>query len=124
MGACAHQEDIVMGVCYNHQGEIITPATYDENGVELTPEKIEYFMQPETYIGVILGGAGRTKVNGLNMAQESNVVVGFCGHIGTIVSASNTVKAEGLGIARQLDAITGEGVMANIMTGSNNVFIG
>jgi len=96
---CAHQEDIVMGICYNHGS-------------------------PETYIGVILGGANNTKVNGLNMAQESNVVVGFCGHIGIIVTSSNIVNAESLGVARQFDVVTGEGVVSNIMSGSNNVFIG
>lgn len=121
---CARQEDIVMGICYNHQGTKIIPATYDENGEELTPKKTEYFTQPETYIGLILDGAERTRINGLNMAQESNIVIGFCGHTGIIVTASNIVKAEGLGVARQFDTVTGDGVIANIMSGSENVFAG
>jgi hypothetical protein len=124
MGACTHQEDVVMGICYNHQGTTITPATQDENGTILTPEKTEYFTQPETFIGLILGGAERTKINGLNMAQESNVVIGFCGHVGIIGTSSNIVKAEGLGVARQFDAVIGEGVIANIMSGSENIFVG
>ena len=111
---CTHQEDIVMGICYNHQGST-SEFTFSLESTEV---------QPETFIGLILGGAERTKINGLNMAQESNVVIGFCGHIGLIVTSSNIVKTENLGSARQFDVVIGEGVVANIMSGSENIFAG
>jgi hypothetical protein len=96
----ARQEDIVLGICFH-------PA----------------HSSPVPYVGVIAGGANITYVNNVKVAQLSNVVIGFCGHVGTIVTSSNIVDVENLGAARMFDLVSGEVVMANIMTGSENVYL-
>jgi uncharacterized Zn-binding protein involved in type VI secretion len=97
--SCARQDDIVFGICYHPSHS-----------------------SPIQYVGVIIGGAAITKINNLNAAQESNIVIGFCGHNATIVTSSSTTKIEGLGAAREFDLVVGECIVANIMTGSGNVF--
>lgn len=96
---CARQEDIVMGTWYHPVHRVPVP-----------------------YIGVIIGGANITKINNLNAAQETNVVIGFCGHIGIVVTSSVITNIENLGAARQFDLVMGECLVANIMTASENVF--
>ena len=98
---CARREDIVMGICY-----------HPSHGT------------PIPYIGVIVGGAGRSNINNRAIAQESNVVVGFCGHVGTIVTYSTLSNVENLGMARMFDLVVGEGVVANIMTASEDTNTG
>lgn len=96
----ARQEDIVLGICFN-----------------------PLHITPTPYVGVISGGANITYANNRKIAQISNVVIGFCGHVGTIVTSSNMINVENLGAARIFDLVSGEVVMANIMTGSENVYI-
>ena len=93
--SCARQEDIVLGICYEHRIQ---------------------------FIGLIMGGASISQINNRNMAQMSNIVIGFCGHVGTVVTSSNITSIEDLGSARQFDMVIGEGVIANIMSGSGNTY--
>lgn len=98
---CARREDIVMGICYHPSHETPIP-----------------------YIGVIIGGADKSYINNQAIAQESNIIVGFCGHIGTIVTHSTLSKTENLGMARMFDLIVGEGCVVNIITASENTNTG
>jgi len=98
---CARQEDIVMGICYHPSHE-----------------------KPVPFVGIIMGGASISKLNNKNIAQESNVVMGFCGHTGTIVTSSSLTSIENLGMARQFDLVIGEDVIANIYMSSSDVQTG
>jgi hypothetical protein len=98
---CARQEDIVMGMCYH-----------------------ESHKTPIQFIGIIMGGASISKLNNKGIAQESNIVIGSCGHIGTIVTSSSLTSVENLGMARQFDLVTGENIVANIITSSGDVQTG
>ena len=48
---CARQEDTVLGTCYNNE-----------------------HITPYSFVGTIIGGAAKSKINNLNIAQETNMV--------------------------------------------------
>lgn len=70
--------------------------------------------------GTIVTSSENTIANNLGVARLTDIVVGYCGHIGLIVSASEDIKVNGLGIARVGDAVAGC-LTGIISTGSENL---
>jgi uncharacterized Zn-binding protein involved in type VI secretion len=70
--------------------------------------------------GTILTGAATVNVNGLGAARVSDIIIGYCGHVGIIITGSGTVNGNGLGMARLGDFFTGC-FFGTIITGSTNV---
>jgi uncharacterized Zn-binding protein involved in type VI secretion len=57
--------------------------------------------------GTIVTSSSNTTANSLGVARLTDIVVGYCGHIGIIVSASGDIKVNDLGMARVGDAVVG-----------------
>ena len=69
--------------------------------------------------GTIITASGDTNANQLGIARLTDIVLGYCGHIGMIVSASGDINVNDLGMARRGDAVAGC-LIGAIVTGSEN----
>jgi len=77
-------------------------------------------LPPITMGGTIVTGSGNVKINELGAARLTDVVLGYCGHVGVIVGASGDTKTNELGVARLGDPVVGC-LIGMIATGSGNV---
>ena len=67
--------------------------------------------------GIIITASPRHKSGNLKVARLTDMVIGFCGHIGMIVTASATNKTNSLGKARVGDKVFGC-TIGQIITGN------
>jgi len=78
---------------------------------------------PIPMCGVIVTGSPDVYINNLNSARQTDIVLGFCGHIGIIISGSPTVYVNNLQKARITDPFVGC-FTGNIVTGSPDTYTG
>ena len=58
-------------------------------------------------IGPIITGSYDTFVNGKRAARLTDLVLGYCGHVGILVTSSNTCSINNLGAVRIGDTFVG-----------------
>lgn len=72
--------------------------------------------------GTIVTGSGNVSANSLGVACNTDIVIGYCGHVGLIVTSSGNVSANSKGAARVGDTVVGC-LTGIISTGSSTVIV-
>ena len=73
--------------------------------------------------GMVLGRSPNVFANGLPAARLGDIVISYCGHIGTIVTGSSKIFVNGIPAARLGDSFIGT-YSGTIIGGSSNVIVG
>jgi len=78
---------------------------------------------PIPMTGYILGGSMDVSGNGLGAAKVTDIVIGYCGHIGIIIQGSSTVMINSLGAAKIGSTFSGA-YTGIVIQGSTDIIVG